>query len=77
MDPIDGTRLTANGMPDAISVLAVSARGAMYDPSAVFYMSKLVTGPEAADVVDIDAPAAAPTWPRSPGPSTARRTTSR
>jgi fructose-1,6-bisphosphatase II len=59
VDPIDGTRLAANGMPDAISVLAVSARGAMYDPSAVFYMSKLVTGPEAADVVDIDAPAAA------------------
>jgi fructose-1,6-bisphosphatase II len=59
VDPIDGTRLAANGMPDAISVLAVSARGAMYDSSAVFYMSKLVTGPEAADVVDIDAPPAA------------------
>jgi fructose-1,6-bisphosphatase II len=59
VDPIDGTRLAANGMPDAISVLAVSARGAMYDPSAVFYMSKLVTGPEAADVVDINAPPAA------------------
>jgi fructose-1,6-bisphosphatase II len=58
VDPIDGTRLTANGMPDAIAVLAVSARGSMYDPSAVFYMSKLVTGPEAADVVDIEAPAA-------------------
>jgi len=55
VDPIDGTRLTANGMPNAISVIAVSARGSMYDPSAVFYMSKLVTGPEAADVVDIDA----------------------
>jgi fructose-1,6-bisphosphatase II len=59
VDPIDGTRLTANGMPNAISVLAVSARGAMYDPSAVYYMSKLVTGPEAADAVDIDAPPAA------------------
>ncbi len=59
VDPIDGTRLAANGMPDAIAVLAVSARGAMYDPSAVFYMSKLVTGPEAAGVVDIDAPPAA------------------
>src|SRR6201981_2547910 len=57
VDPIDGTRLTANGMPDAIAVLAVSARGSMYDPSAVFYMSKLVTGPAAADVVDIEAPA--------------------
>ena len=59
VDPIDGTRLTANGMPNAVSVIAVSARGSMYDPTAVFYMSKLVTGPEAADVVDIDAPPAA------------------
>jgi fructose-1,6-bisphosphatase II len=59
VDPIDGTRLTANGMPNAISVIAVSARGSMYDPSAVYYMSKLVTGPEAADAVDIDAPPAA------------------
>jgi len=58
VDPIDGTRLTANGMSNAISVLAVSARGSMYDPSAVFYMSKLVTGPAAADAVDIEAPAA-------------------
>jgi len=58
VDPIDGTRLTANGMPNAISVLAVSARGSMYDPSAVFYMSKLVTGAAAADVVDIEAPPA-------------------
>jgi fructose-1,6-bisphosphatase II len=56
VDPIDGTRLTANGMPNAISVLAVSARGSMYDPSAVFYMSKLVTGPAAADAVNIEAP---------------------
>jgi fructose-1,6-bisphosphatase II len=56
--PIDGTRLTANGMPNAISVLAVSARGSMYDPSAVFYMSKLVTGPAAAEMVDIEAPVA-------------------
>ncbi|MCW2878576.1 MAG: Fructose-bisphosphatase [Sphaerisporangium sp.] len=59
VDPIDGTRLTALGMPDAISVIAVSPRGSMYDPSAVFYMDKLVTGPEAADAVDITAPVAA------------------
>jgi fructose-1,6-bisphosphatase II len=58
VDPIDGTRLTANGMPNAISVLAVSARGSMYDPSAVFYMSKLVTGAAAADLVDLEAPVA-------------------
>jgi fructose-1,6-bisphosphatase II len=59
VDPIDGTRLAANGMPNAISVIAVSARGSMYDPSAVFYMSKLVTGHEGADVVDLDATPAA------------------
>ena len=55
VDPIDGTTLTAKGMTNAVSVLAVSPRGSMYDPSAVFYMEKLVTGPEAADVVDIRA----------------------
>ncbi|MDF5754717.1 class II fructose-bisphosphatase [Spongiactinospora sp. TRM90649] len=59
VDPIDGTRLTALGMSNAISVIAVSERGSMYDPSAVFYMEKLVTGPEAATAVDIDAPVAA------------------
>jgi fructose-1,6-bisphosphatase II len=58
VDPIDGTRLTANGMPNAIAVIAVSPRGSMYDPTAVFYMTKLVAGPEAADYVDIDAPPA-------------------
>src|SRR6201985_2227050 len=59
VDPIDGTRLCANGSPDAVSVLAVSARGSMYDPSAVFYMDKLATGPEAAGLVDVSAPPAA------------------
>jgi fructose-1,6-bisphosphatase II len=59
VDPIDGTRLTANGMPNGVSVLAVAERGSMYDPSAVFYMKKLATGPEAAEVVDLDAPVAA------------------
>jgi fructose-1,6-bisphosphatase II len=58
VDPIDGTRLCALGMNNAISVIAVGERGSMYDPSAVFYMEKLVTGPEAADRVDIDAPVA-------------------
>jgi fructose-1,6-bisphosphatase II len=58
VDPIDGTTLTAKGMNNAVSVLAVSPRGSMYDPSAVFYMEKLVTGPEAADVVDIRYPVA-------------------
>lgn len=56
VDPIDGTTLAAKGMPNAIAVLAVAERGAMYDPSAVFYMEKLVVGPDVADVIDITAP---------------------
>lgn len=56
VDPVDGTTLTAKGMNNAVAVMAVAERGSMYDPSAVFYMEKLVTGPEAADVVDITAP---------------------
>jgi fructose-1,6-bisphosphatase II len=58
VDPIDGTRLTALGMGNALSVMAVSPRGSMFDPSAVFYMEKLATGPDAADVVDIRLPVA-------------------
>jgi fructose-1,6-bisphosphatase II len=58
VDPIDGTTLAAKGMANAIAVMAVAPRGSMYDPSAVFYMDKLVTGPEAADYVDIMAPPA-------------------
>ncbi len=53
VDPIDGTRLTALGYNNALSVFAVAERGSMYDPSAVFYMDKLVVGPEAMDVVDL------------------------
>ena len=45
VDPIDGTRLTALGINNALAVLAVAERGSMFDPSAVFYMEKLVTGP--------------------------------
>lgn len=56
VDPIDGTRLTAMGINNAIAVLAVAERGTMFDPSAVFYMEKLVTGPEAADMVDLRLP---------------------
>jgi fructose-1,6-bisphosphatase II len=58
VDPVDGTTLTAKGMTNAISVMAVAERGAMYDPSALFYMRKLVTGPAAASAVDIEAPVA-------------------
>ena len=55
VDPIDGTSLTANGMNGAISVIALAPRGTMYDPKTSFYMNKLVTGPEAASVINIRA----------------------
>src|SRR5919205_1044498 len=41
VDPVDGTTLMAKGMPNAIAVMAVADRGAIYDPSAVFYMEKI------------------------------------
>jgi fructose-1,6-bisphosphatase II len=58
VDPVDGTTLVAKGMANGIAVMAVAPRNTMYDPSAVFYMEKLVVGPEAADVVDIRLPVA-------------------
>ncbi|GGF32438.1 class II fructose-bisphosphatase [Williamsia phyllosphaerae] len=54
VDPIDGTTLMAEGRPNSIAVIAVSERGTMYDPSAVFYMEKIAVGPEAAGAIDID-----------------------
>jgi fructose-1,6-bisphosphatase II len=56
VDPVDGTTLMSKGMPNAISVLAVADRGAMFDPSAVFYMHKIAVGPDCVDVIDITAP---------------------
>jgi fructose-1,6-bisphosphatase II len=58
VDPIDGTTLTAKGMMSALSVLAVAERGSMFDPGAAVYMDKIAVGPEAADVIDINAPPA-------------------
>ncbi len=55
VDPIDGTSLTAQGMNGAISVIALAPRGSMFDPKDSFYMNKIVTGPEAASVIDITA----------------------
>lgn len=58
VDPIDGTSLTANGMNGAISVIALAPRGSMFDPAGSFYMNKIATGPEAANLIDISAPVA-------------------
>jgi fructose-1,6-bisphosphatase II len=54
VDPIDGTRLLSNGMPNALSVVALSERGSMYYPPHIAYMEKIATGPEAADAIDIE-----------------------
>ena len=58
VDPIDGTTLTAKGLNNAISVIALAERGAMFDVTSAFYMNKIATGPEAAGVIDITAPVA-------------------
>jgi fructose-1,6-bisphosphatase II len=57
VDPIDGTRLTAVGQPNALSVLALAERGSMFFPGAAVYMEKVATGPEGADAIDVTAPA--------------------
>jgi fructose-1,6-bisphosphatase II len=56
VDPLEGTRLTAKGQPNAIAVIALAERGTMFFPGAAVYMDKIATGPEAIGVVDIDAP---------------------
>jgi fructose-1,6-bisphosphatase II len=56
VDPIDGTSLTAAGRQNALSVIAVSDRGTMLDASSVFYMDKIVAGPEGVGVLDLDRP---------------------
>jgi fructose-1,6-bisphosphatase II len=55
VDPIDGTTLMAKGLPGAIAVIALSARGTMNVPREVFYMDKIAVGPAARDVIDINA----------------------
>jgi fructose-1,6-bisphosphatase II len=55
VDPIDGTRLTSVGQPNALSVIALAERGSMFYPGAAVYMEKVATGPEAADAIDITA----------------------
>ena len=58
VDPLEGTRLTANGQPNAIATIACSERGTMFFPGAAVYMDKIACGPEAAGTIDIDAPVA-------------------
>jgi fructose-1,6-bisphosphatase II len=57
VDPLEGTRLTALGMPNAITTIALAERGTMFFPGAAVYMNKIACGPESADAIDIEAPA--------------------
>jgi fructose-1,6-bisphosphatase II len=57
VDPLEGTRLTAKGQPNAIAVIAVAERGTMFFPGAAVYMDKIACGPEAIEAVDIEASA--------------------
>jgi fructose-1,6-bisphosphatase II len=54
VDPLEGTRLTALGQPNAIAVIAVAERGTMLFPGAALYMEKIAVGPEAIDAIDIE-----------------------
>jgi fructose-1,6-bisphosphatase II len=58
VDPLEGTRLTALGMPNAITTIALAERGTMFFPGAAVYMDKIACGPESADAIDIEAPPA-------------------
>src|SRR5256884_7639001 len=55
VDPLEGTRLTALGQPNAIAVIAVAERGSMFFPGAAVYMDKIACGPDAVEAIDIDA----------------------
>ena len=56
VDPLEGTRLTALGMPSAISVIALAERGSMFNPGPIVYMEKIAGGPDIADLLDLDRP---------------------
>src|ERR1700748_3878515 len=59
VDPLEGTRLAALGMPSALAVIALSERGSMFDPGPCVYMEKIAGGPDVADVLDLDRSACA------------------
>jgi fructose-1,6-bisphosphatase II len=56
VDPLEGTTLAAHGMPSALSVIALSSRGTMFDPGPCVYMEKMAGAPEIADLLDLDRP---------------------
>src|ERR671910_965040 len=58
VDPLEGTRLAADGRPNALAVIALSERGSMFDPGPCVYMEKMASGEHLADLLDLDRPLA-------------------
>src|SRR5947199_6357841 len=58
VDPLEGTTLAAHGMPSALSVIALSARGTMFNPGPIVYMEKTAGAPEVADLLHLERPPA-------------------
>src|ERR687886_2779902 len=56
VDPLEGTRLCAEGRPNALAVIALSEKGSMFDPGPCVYMEKMAAGPELGDLLDLDRP---------------------
>jgi fructose-1,6-bisphosphatase II len=56
VDPLEGTRLAADGRPNALAVIALSERGTMFDPGPCVYMEKMAGGEHLADLLDLDRP---------------------
>src|SRR5215213_6110257 len=56
VDPLEGTRLTARGMPSALAVIALAERDTMFDPGPCVYMEKIAGGAQIADLLDLDRP---------------------
>ena len=64
VDPLEGTRLCAQGRPNALAVIALSEKGTMFDPGPCVYMEKMAGGPEIADLLDLDRPLGETLGPR-------------
>ncbi|HEX3360308.1 MAG TPA: class II fructose-bisphosphatase, partial [Solirubrobacterales bacterium] len=56
VDPLEGTRLCALGMPSALAVIALAEKGSMFNPGPIVYMEKLAGGEDIADLLDLDRP---------------------
>lgn len=56
VDPVDGTRLLGEGRPGSLAVIAAASRDSMFDPGPCVYMEKMIVGPQAAGMIDLDAP---------------------